>query len=226
MAAPASEAKGFFGAAIGRVGRILMFLVIALLLAVVVEWIGMAFIWPDEGVEHSRRMVLSEYAALDLAVSDEAYASHRVAGLANVFVEGGYGLLVQRTGIEGLAGMVASGTGSPAVLAYAEAGLNSIQAFLLRLVVVMLALPAFVLIAMMCSVEGLTLRALRRYGGGHETAYVFHHAKRVLAPSILLPAIIYLSWPTPLSPVLVFGPALFVFSIALTLTVSKFKKFL
>lgn len=221
-----SEPKTLPGIIFRRVFNTLGFLLLALVLAVVVEWIGMTFFWEDEGVDHSRHMVVSELEALDLAVSPEAVASLWVAGLARSFVAGGYELIARKTGIETAAVSLSQWTQSEGIMAYAESALNSIQAFLLRLVVVVLAMPAFIIVAIMCSVEGLSRRALRRYGGGHETAYVFHHAKRVLAPSIFLPVVIYLSWPAPLSPLVVFAPALIIFGIAVTVTVSKFKKFL
>jgi len=178
--------------AVKRVTHMVMFLVLALLLAVVIEWLGMTFFWPEEGVDHSRRMVLSEYDALDLAVHEDAFAASWVASLASAFVDRGYTLLAQKSGVESLAVWLSQWTGSVGVVTYAESALNSIQAFLLRLVVVVLALPAFVLVAIMSSVEGLSRRALRRYGGGHETAYVFHHAKRALMPSVVFPAVLAL----------------------------------
>lgn len=220
------EVRTLIGAVLGRGLQVFGFLIGALLLAIVVEWVGMFFFWDEPGALHSQRMVMSEYDALDIAVSEDAFAGHRVASVAMQFVASGYWLVAQWTGIESAAVLVSQWSGSSGVVAYAEAALNSIQAFLLRLIVVILAAPAFVLVAVMCCVEGLTRRALRRYGGGHESAYVFHHAKRVIAPAIYLPVILYLSWPAPLSPLTVFAPALLVFSIALTITVSKFKKFL
>ncbi len=224
--APERQVSGFFSAFLMRAVRLVGFLIGALVLAVVVEWVGMLFFWEEPGAEHSEWMVMSEYQALDLAITEDAFAGRHVAALAIQFVGKGYWLLAQCTGIEYAAVLASQWSESSAVVAYAQAALNSIQAFLLRLIVVILAVPAFVLVAIMCGVEGLMRRALRRYGGGHESAYVFHHAKRAIAPSIYLPVIVYLSWPAPLSPLSVFLPALLVFSIALTLTVSKFKKFL
>ena len=74
------------------------------------------------------------------------------------------------------------------------------EVFAVRLAVLTLAMPAFLVFSLVALVEGLVQRDLRRWGGGRESAFVYHHAKKLLFPSLLLAWIIYLSLPFSLHP--------------------------
>lgn len=216
--------NSLLNAATRRVGQIILFFLVAMVLTVVVEWVGMTTLWRDEGVGHSRRLVASEQEALALSVRPGATFGNSVAGFLERAVGEGRYWLIDRTGLTWLT-LALSGS-TTGISDYLEAAINALETFVLRLAVVVLALPAFLLVGVFAAVEGLTRRALRRYGGGHETAYLFHHGKRLLWPSVFLPSVVYLSAPVALSPVWVYAPALFVFGVGVAVTFSKFKKFL
>ncbi len=97
----------------------------------------------------------------------------------------------------------------------------------MRLWVVVFALPAFALACLLGTVDGLVRRDLRRWGGGRESSFVYHRAKKVTLWALTGGFALYLAWPiggfNPAYMVLVFT-ALVAWS--LSITVSSFKKYL
>jgi integrating conjugative element membrane protein (TIGR03747 family) len=100
------------------------------------------------------------------------------------------------------------------------------QDVLLRLSVAAFALPAFVLACMVGVVDGLVRRDLRRWGGGRESSFVYHHAKRYTHWALTGGFGLYLAWPFG-----GFNPAymVFVFTVLVAFTMSTavaaFKKY-
>lgn len=100
------------------------------------------------------------------------------------------------------------------------------QDVLLRMSVAVFAMPAFALACLMGIVDGMVRRDLRRWGGGRESSFVYHHAKRYTHWALTGGFSLYLAWPfggfDPALMVLVFT----VFTaIALSTTVAAFKKY-
>jgi integrating conjugative element membrane protein (TIGR03747 family) len=75
-------------------------------------------------------------------------------------------------------------------------------------------------------VDGLVQRDLRRWGGGRESAFIYHHVKKLLFPSLLLAWIVYLGLPFSLHPNFVILPFAGLFAFAVTVTAGTFKKYL
>ena len=100
------------------------------------------------------------------------------------------------------------------------------QDVLLRLSVALFALPAFVLACLVGLVDGFVRRDLRRWGGGRESSFVYHHAKRYTVWSLTGGFALYLSWPfggfNPAYMVLVFTVLV---AATLSTTVAAFKKY-
>ncbi|GKT19530.1 TIGR03747 family integrating conjugative element membrane protein [Acidovorax sp. SUPP2522] len=100
------------------------------------------------------------------------------------------------------------------------------QDVLLRMSVALFALPAFVLACLVGAVDGLVRRDLRRWGGGRESSFVYHHAKRYTAWSLTGGFGLYLTWPfggfNPAYMVLVFTVLV---AATLSTTVAAFKKY-
>jgi integrating conjugative element membrane protein (TIGR03747 family) len=100
------------------------------------------------------------------------------------------------------------------------------QDVLLRLSVAAFALPAFVLACLVGVVDGLVRRDLRRWGGGRESSFVYHHAKRYTIWSLTGGLGLYLAWPfggfNPAYMVLVFT---LLVAVTMSTTVGAFKKY-
>jgi integrating conjugative element membrane protein (TIGR03747 family) len=111
--------------------------------------------------------------------------------------------------------------------AWAVIAMYVAQDVLLRLSVAAFALPAFLLACMVGVVDGLVRRDLRRWGGGRESSFVYHHAKRYTIWSLTGGLGLYLAWPfggfNPAYMVLVFT---LLVAITMSTTVGAFKKYM
>jgi hypothetical protein len=162
---------------------------------------------------------VDELAALQAASASEGGANGVARGVAGA--------------VAGRARGVASSlkrTAAHSNLTLATLGLIALytaQDTALRLVIVLFALPAFVLACLLGAVDGLMRRDLRKWGGGRESSFVYHHAKAMTFLALGGGFGLYLAWPTggfnPAYMVLVFT-ALVAWSLSLTL--SSFKKYL
>ncbi len=107
---------------------------------------------------------------------------------------------------------------------YAVSMLNMINVITLKVVVILLSLPIFLILMIWSVNAGLVQRAIRKYQVRNETSWIFHHAKRIKFWSIVLPVIVYLTWPNELSPLLILGPCAFAYGASWFVMASKFKK--
>jgi len=204
------------------------------LLSILLEWAGLAFGWWDPpGVTHSQRLLRTE---LDWLGQDFAGP-----GTVAPLVEGAYrgaGLLYHWSGLEGLMRWAVADqpSGWPG-LELIRVGLRQGGEYLLaaayitqlvgaRLAMVLLALPAFALLGLMGAIDGLVRRDLRRFGGGAESGFMYHHLKKMLRPMISVPVFFYLIWPWSVHPTWVFVPAALGLGYFAQRTLARFKKYL
>ena len=78
----------------------------------------------------------------------------------------------------------------------------------------------------MALIDGLTEREIRKACGGNESAMRYHHAKRLIFPSVALAFGFYLTVPFTVHPALVFLPIMLLTGFSVYVTASTFKKFL
>ncbi len=95
-----------------------------------------------------------------------------------------------------------------------------------RLAVVLLALPAYALIGVMGAVDGLVQRDLRRFGGGAESGFMYHHLKTAVRPLFSVPVFLYLISPWSVHPTLVFVPFALGFGYVVQRTLARVQKIL
>jgi integrating conjugative element membrane protein (TIGR03747 family) len=213
-------------------------LLAALLLALIVECVGMAWWWPEEGTAHSRRLLDEESKYLGatfrrhLFVHEPPRFAERVATrLTHVVYE-----------LTGLARVhdwatTPPGPNEPGPKAYVHRFANRLAGYLLcvrqtaqlfglRLAVIVLALPSVLLCGLVAAVDGLVSRDLRRWGGGRESGFVYHWAKRLALPLSVGIWGIYLALPVSLAPPLIVVPFSLVLGLFVAATVGAFKKYL
>jgi hypothetical protein len=53
------------------------------------------------------------------------------------------------------------------------------------------ALPQFVLTIVIGLIDGLVRRDLRRFGAGHESGFVYHHARRMIGSSLAAKGLVW-----------------------------------
>ncbi|MNI80137.1 hypothetical protein D3C73_1366420 [compost metagenome] len=98
--------------------------------------------------------------------------------------------------------------------------------FVVRLTILALATPLFLLAMFTGFVDGLIRRDLRKFGAGRESSFVYHRAKRAVMPLLIVPWIIYLSLPFSLNPMAVFLPCAAMLGMVMAITAATFKKYL
>ncbi len=109
---------------------------------------------------------------------------------------------------------------------FLETAAWGLQLFALRLGVLVLAMPLFLITAIGAIADGVVPWYQRRAGGGRESGFIYHRAKRVLALAVVALWIVYLLPPVPLDPHVVIPPFLLIFGVDARLTMAYFKKYL
>ncbi len=223
---------------ITAVAKAVFWLFFALVFSIVVEWVGMVLWWPEARTEHSQRLLAQELEYLNTDFRRSVVTRDTVAYVRQ-FVDMSYEVLFEWTRLADLIAWLNTpvSPGDPRWLGKLKSGYQTVtdfvlaaititQVFAVRLAVLTLAMPAFLLFSIVGLVDGLVQRDLRRWGGGRESSFVYHHAKRLLFPSLLLAWIVYLSLPFSVHPNAVILPFAGLFALAVAVTASTFKKYL
>ena len=234
---------GLVMATLGLVVSMVFWLLGSVVFSVLLEWIGMHLWWPEQGAAHSRAMYEAELGYLNqdlrrsIISSDAARFAERFAGQVHYW-------LVERTHLEThLANLerFQSSTGTHPlqqklfgamngvlhqVREHVMAAITTIQVTALRVAVLVLALPVFVLAGVVGLTEGLMRRDLRRWGGGRESAFIYHQAKILIFPLFIAAWVLYLALPFNLHPNFVILPCAAGFGAALMVSAATFKKYL
>ncbi|PHM28334.1 TIGR03747 family integrating conjugative element membrane protein [Xenorhabdus innexi] len=217
-------------------------LLASLFFSIVIEWIGIAFFWSEQGAEHSRQVMLIEGGYLSSEFTRSLFMSSPSQTLS-YGIESVYTWLFVDSGIMTWFHSVyqEQATSNNAIVrelngwsedifevlkAYLLASVFVTITFLIRITILVLSIPLFVLVLLVAMVEGLGRRDLRRYGAGYESSFVYHHAKRFVKPAFYVPCVVYLSWPSAVYPNLLLLPAAILLGVAVTVMTASFKKYL
>lgn len=243
MAAPTDPRRpltrpGAFSRILTGIAQSLKWLLLSLLASILIEWLGMIFWWPEQGLEHSRQMLVSELQYLS---SDfhHSWLTHQPVQFARELSERFYTIAFEWTGVVDLIQWLTPtpGAGETGVRPLLHRGYRPIadfvlaamhisQVFAVRLAILILAMPVFGLFTAVALVDGLVRRDLRRWGGGRESSFVYHLAKKAALPMITMAWVLYLALPFSVHPSWIILPFALAFSFAVTITASTFKKYL
>ena len=219
-------------------GRTVRWLLLSLLVSIVIEWVGIVFWWPEEGLAHSRRMLARELSYLDgdsrdsLLMPEPARFAERSSDRAHYW-------LFEVTHLDRASRWLeraASTAGHPTVAGLRRlyqplavgimAAGQIVQLVTVRLAILVLATPAFVLFSLVGLIDGLVQRDLRRWGGGRESSYLYHYAKRSVGGFLIAAWVIYLALPVSVNPAFVVIPFATLLAGSIRVTASQFKKYL
>ncbi|HWV14887.1 MAG TPA: DUF4400 domain-containing protein [Cellvibrio sp.] len=209
---------------IGNALRFAWWALVAMAISVLVEWIGMIWIW---GPEHSKEMLHEEIGYLG------TFSKNLITGIYPVDI--GLHLVdwaniaVNFLHLRGISDWLAKGfLGSATTIAVygIESMINTIFIFAVRSAICVSALSGFVLVALVAFIDGLVERDIRKACGGIESAMMYHHAKRLIVPSLFLTFGGYLTAPISIHPTLIFLPVMGVFAMTIYVTAKSFKKFI
>ncbi|MGQ0697500.1 MAG: TIGR03747 family integrating conjugative element membrane protein [Panacagrimonas sp.] len=214
----------------------------SLLLCIVIECVGMHIFWPEQGWHHARGMLhyeldqLSDHFTRSALVQEPGRTAHRI-------VERGYDWLFVKSGllewIRDASAQAGAGSIRPSkdfryylgqvyvhLESYLIASAYTALVFLVRLLVLCLTLPLFLMTAFVGLVDGLVRRDVRRFGAGRESGFIYHRARASLVPLALLPWVTYLALPVSVNPLLILLPSAALLGVAVCIAAATFKKYL
>ncbi len=230
--------QGLISTGLTTVAQAVQWLLLALLFSILTEWAGMVLWWPEEGIQHSRAMLEAEIGYLDAEFRRSVITSNP-AEFAKAVADKTYYVLFEFTGLVDFMAWISPaptpdegglrprlhGVYRP-VAEFVVAAMQVTQVFSVRLAILTLAMPVFVLFSLVALVDGFVKRDLRRWGGGRESSFVYHWAKRSALPLMVLTWVVYLALPFSLHPTFVVLPFATLFALSVAVTASTFKKYL
>ena len=230
--------EGLIAKSLTAVAKVIQWILLSLVFSIIVEWAGMVLWWPDEGIEHSRTMLATEISYLESDFRRSVVTSDP-ARFAKSFADSTYYYLFEVTrfvdfirwvslppitneqGIRPTLHKIYQPTAE-----FVIAMMQVTQLFSVRLAILTLAMPIFLLFSLVALVDGLVQRDLRRWGGGRESSFVYHYAKKAALPLVVITWVVYLALPFSLHPTFIVLPFAAMFALSVAVTASTFKKYL
>lgn len=213
--------KGIISFVFGLPFQILGIVIVSLFTSILIEWAGMYWDWWDQpGAAHAKQIMEAEIGWLDQSFGRSLVFNDPIEKTGLV-VDRIYTWLVIETGISPYMSEASIGW-----VAYLQAAVYVSLMTAIRLIILILTTPLFIMAALVGFVDGLVQRDLRRFGAGRESAFLYHHAKRAIGPIFILGWLVYLSLPISLHPNWFLLPNAFLFGAMIALASSSFKKYL
>lgn len=230
------QRPGVIVSAIGLIFRIIGLLIASLLFSILIEFAGLLLLWGDQGWRHSQAMLTSELSWLSEHFKSSLILQQPGPTIVQLLDFLNQWLLV-KTGFADFAQQARVSSQGNGFWSWINQLYVSIEDFVLaavyvtftftvRLTILVLAIPLFLLATLTGFVDGLMRRDLRKFGAGRESSFVYHRAKRAVIPLLVVPWAIYLSLPFSLNPMVVFLPCAVMLGVAMAITAATFKKYL
>lgn len=201
---PSRPAQGPVGWLLSLAGRLIGFVIGALVLRVVLELAGLYFWWPQEGSRHVFQVMKQERVELVIALQ-----THLLGNEILVLLEKGatHGIMVNKLLQKPFT-----------ALAY------TLVSFMQRLVWLAAMLPLLCLCAVIGLTEGLVQRDLRRFGSGLESVFLHRYVIRSGSSVTTTLWVFYLAQPLFLPAMLILLPTALWFGITVWMAVNSFKR--
>ncbi|WP_454866911.1 TIGR03747 family integrating conjugative element membrane protein [Pseudomonas lini] len=230
------QRPGMIVSAISLVLRTIGLLIASLLFSILIEFAGLLLFWGDQGWRHSQTMLtselgwLSEHFKFSLIIQQPGQTIDQCLELLNqwLVVKTGFADFAQQARVASQGNGFWSWTNQLYVNIedFVLAAVYVSFTFVVRLTILALATPLFLLAALTGFVDGLMRRDLRKFGAGRESSFVYHRAKRAVIPLLIVPWVIYLSLPFSLNPIAILLPCAVVLGATVAITATTFKKYL
>jgi len=230
--------EGLISKSLTGVAKIIQWILLSLLFSIIVEWAGMVLWWPEEGTEHSRTMLATEISYLESDFRRSVVTSDP-AQFAKRFADNTYHYLFEVTRLVAFIQWVSPPPATneqglrptlhkiyQPTAEFVIAMMQVTQLFSVRLAILTLAMPVFLLFSLVALVDGLVQRDLRRWGGGRESSFVYHYARKAALPLVVITWIVYLALPFSVHPSFIVLPFAVMFALSVAVTASTFKKYL
>ncbi|WP_458131857.1 TIGR03747 family integrating conjugative element membrane protein [Pseudomonas sp. R3-41] len=230
------QRSGLIVSVIGLVLRIIGLLIASLLFSILIEFAGLLLFWGEQGWRHSQAMLnselgwLSEHFKSSLIIQQPGQTIGQWLDFLNqwLLVKTGFADFAQQARVSSQGNGFWSWINQlyVSIEDFVLAAVYVAFTFVVRLTILVMATPLFLLVSFTGFVDGLMRRDLRKFGAGRESSFVYHRAKRAVFPLLIVPWIIYLSLPFSLNPIAVFLPCAVMLGIATAITAATFKKYI
>ncbi len=193
------------------------------MLAIALEWLGDAFFWRNACASHSEQVLKATWQWWRSSAGVPAWLVEDLALVSDKLQQGIAALI---TSLNGQSGLFWTETVTTVIRCALLSVGNITLTFLLRLAILLQALPLFALAIIIGLIDGLVRRDLRRFGAGHESGFVYHHAKRMISSCLIATGLMWLAIPVFLEPGVVLALGAMVTGIGISVAVGTFKKYL
>lgn len=209
----------FIALTLGNTVSFLSWMLMAINVSILIEWIGMLFWWE---ADHAQSMLQSEIDYLSQFSRNSLLTVHPSV-MAQAFIEtinSAYAWLRLPEFLPWLQQHVF-------ILYVAiSSAIDVTYMMCIRLVTIVFTLPVFLLWFVVAAIDGLSERDIRKYEGGLESSFIYHKVKPFIFPAIALSCGLYLTLPFSMNPALFFLVPQFILFTATFWTCATFKKFL
>ncbi|PKA68127.1 integrating conjugative element membrane protein (TIGR03747 family) [Pseudomonas baetica] len=184
------QRPGLIVSAIGLVLRIIGLLIATLLFSILIEFAGLLLFWGDQGWQHSQAMLtnelgwLSEYFKSSLILQQPGQTIVQWLDFLNqwLLIRTGFADFARQARVSSLGNGFWSWTNQlyVSIEDFVLAAVYVTFTYVVRLTILVLATPLFMLAMLTGFVDGLMRRDLRKFGAGRESSFVYHRAKETL----------------------------------------------
>ncbi|EGZ4347897.1 TIGR03747 family integrating conjugative element membrane protein [Salmonella enterica subsp. enterica serovar Portland] len=195
----------------------------AWMLAMALELLGDAFFWRNTCASHSEQVLQAMWQWWRGSAGAPTWLAEDLAIISDKLQKGIAALIAS---LNGQSGLFWTETVTTVIHCALLSAANVTLTFLLRLAILLQALPLFVLTITISLVDGLVRRDLRRFGAGHESGFVYHHARRMIGSSLAATGLVWLMLPFVLVPEYILVPGVIVMGLVISTTIGTFKKHL
>ncbi|ECC8921402.1 TIGR03747 family integrating conjugative element membrane protein [Salmonella bongori] len=204
-------------------GVLIGFCLGAWMLAIALEWLGEAFLWRNTCASHSEQVLQATWQWWRGSAGAPVWLVEDLAIVSGALQQGLAALIAS---LNGQSGLFWTETVTTVIRCALLSAGNITLTFLLRLAILLQALPLFALIITIGLIDGLVRRDLRRFGAGHESRFVYHHARRMISSSLAATGLVWLAMPYVLESEYELMTGAMGIGLAVSVTVGAFKRYL
>ncbi len=164
----------------------------AWMLAMALEWLGDAFFWRNTCASHSEQVLQATWHWWQGSAGAPVWLVEDLAIVSNKLQQGIAALIAS---LNGQSGLFWTETVTTVIRCALSSAGNITLTFLLRLAILLQALPLFVLTIVIGLIDGLVRSDLRKFGAGHESGFVYHHTRRMIGSSLAGTGLVWLAIP-------------------------------
>lgn len=220
--------KGLIATPLSWLGKASATLIGSLFFSLAVEWLGIAFFWPEQGAEHSHLMMNEELGWFAENVTRSLLITDPAGKLDIILHQTWQGMFIDTGFIPWLEKLRNRPDNAWIywIDTYIQASVWITLTFVLRVFILLLTSPLFILAVLVGVVDGLVRRDIRRFGCGYESGFIYHHAKRSVMPVFFLAWVVYLSLPFSVNPCFILLPAALFCGLTVSIMFGLFKKYM